>query len=202
MLVRRHGGYRTGFRRAILMRDSNHTGRIIRTLNAAIPMPYNPLLLNVLTPDAFAPYGSVITSAGRDGREINAGTTLRVDMPEPDILREGGRPSLSVFRALAGALPFEMKMMERHRVGSQTFVPMMGTPFVVLVALGADRPDMSTLKAFLADGSCGITLAPDVWHHPLLALAAGDFVVLERKGPQVDCEVVDMPAGVWVAQGV
>lgn len=165
-------------------------------------MPHNPLLLNVLTPDAFALYGSVITSAGRDGREINAGTTLRVDMPEPDILREGGRPSLSVFRALAGALPFEMKMMERHRVGSQTFVPMMGTPFVVLVALGADRPDMSTLKAFLADGSCGITLAPDVWHHPLLALAAGDFVVLERKGPQVDCEVVDMPAGVWVAQGV
>ncbi len=154
--------------------------------------------LAALTPAAFAPYGAVIASAGRDGRDINAGTTLRVDMPEPDILRHGGRPSLSVFRASPGRLPFEVKMMERHRLGSQTFVPMMGTPFVVLVALGATAPDMATLKAFRADGGAGITLGPDVWHHPLLALAAGDFVVLERKGEEVDCEIFDMPAGMWL----
>lgn len=71
--------------------------------------------------------------------------------------------------------------MERHCLGSQTFVPVMGTPFVVLVALGVMEPDFSTLKAVRADGSAGITLVPDVWHHPLLALAAGDFVVLELK---------------------
>ncbi|MNQ71110.1 Ureidoglycolate lyase [compost metagenome] len=158
-------------------------------------MSSRTLYLTALTPEAFAPYGTVIASAGRDGREINAGTTLRVEMPEPDILRQAGRPSLSVFRATPGSLPFEPKVMERHRLGSQTFVPMMGTPFVVLVALGATAPEASTLKAFLADGSCGITLAPDVWHHPLLALAAGDFVVLERRGADVDCELVDVPAG-------
>lgn len=171
-------------------------------MSAPVQMPPHHLRLATLTPEAFAPYGSVIASAGRDGREINAGTTLRVDMPEPDILREDGRPSLSVFRAKPGSLPFEVKMMERHRLGSQTFVPLMGTPFVVLVALGAAAPDMSTLKAFRADGSVGITLAPDVWHHPLLALAAGDFVVLERKGAQVDCEIFDMPAGMWLMDGV
>lgn len=153
------------------------------------------LYVTALTSEAFAPYGTVIASAGRDGREINAGTTLRVEMPEPDILQQQGRPSLSVFRASPGRLPFEPKVMERHRLGSQTFVPLMGTPFVVLAALGATAPDLSTLKAFLADGSCGITLAPDVWHHPLLALAAGDFVVLERRGGDVDCELVDIPAG-------
>lgn len=159
-----------------------------------------PTLLNVtpLTPETFAPYGTVVASAGRDGREINAGTTLRVEMPEPDILRQGGRPSLSVFRATPGRLPFEPKVMERHRLGSQTFVPMMGTPFVVLVALGEAAPDLSTLKAFLADGSCGVTLAPDVWHHPLLALEAGDFVVLERRGEEVDCELVAVPVGTVV----
>lgn len=158
-------------------------------------MPPRILSLTELTPQAFAPYGSVLASAGRDGREINAGTTLRVEMPEPDILRQAGRPSLSVFRATPASLPFEPKVMERHRLGSQTFVPMMGTPFVVLVALGAAAPDASTLTAFLADGSCGITLAPDVWHHPLLALAAGDFVVLERRGADVDCELIDVPPG-------
>jgi len=160
------------------------------------------LPLIALTAQAFAPYGTVIASAGRDGREINAGTTLRVEMPEPDILREGGSPSLSVFRATPGSLPFQVRMMERHRLGSQTFVPLMGSPFVVLVALGAAQPDMSTLRAFLADGSAGITLAPDVWHHPLLALAAGDFVVLERKGADVDCEIVDMPSGLWLGAPV
>lgn len=157
--------------------------------------PPKVLHLTALTPEAFAPYGTVIASAGRDGREINAGTTLRVEMPEPDILRDAGRPSLSVFRATPGSLPFEPKVMERHRLGSQTFVPMMGTPFVVLVALGATAPDLSTVKAFMADGSSGITLDPDVWHHPLLALAAGDFVVLERRGGVVDCELADVPAG-------
>ncbi|MEN4920872.1 ureidoglycolate lyase [Achromobacter spanius] len=169
-------------------------------MNARLQMPPSHLPLAELTAETFAPYGTIIASAGRDGREINAGTTLRVDMPEPDILKQGGRPSLSVFRATPGSLPFEVRMMERHRLGSQTFVPLMGTPFVVLVALGATEPDLSTLKAFRADGSAGITLAPDVWHHPLLALAAGDFVVLERKGETVDCEIVDMRAGIWLVE--
>ncbi|AVG38691.1 ureidoglycolate lyase [Achromobacter insolitus] len=153
-----------------------------------------------LTAAAFAPYGEVISSAGRAGRAINAGTSLRVEMGDPDILDAGGRPSLSVFRAQAIALPFAARMLERHRLGSQTFLPLAGTRYVVLVALGADAPDLATLQAFMAGAGMGITLRRDVWHHPLMALAEGEFAVLERAGPAVDCEIVDLPDAPWTIQ--
>ncbi|WP_231501758.1 MULTISPECIES: ureidoglycolate lyase [Bordetella] len=155
------------------------------------------LVLRPLAADAFQPYGDVIGSAGRDGRAINAGTSLRVEMPDPDILAQAGRPSLSVFRARAGAVPFVAHMLERHCLGSQTFLPLHGTPYVVLVALGAQAPDPDTAQAFLADGRCGVTLRRGVWHHPLWALAAGDFAVLERRGASVDCDIATLSDGPW-----
>lgn len=35
-----------------------------------------------------------------------------------------------------------------------------------------------------------MTLAPGTWHHALLAVDAGDFVVVERVGAAVDCDTV------------
>jgi len=150
-----------------------------------------------LTPEGFAPYGEVLTSAGRAGRPINAGSSLRVDLADPDLLADGGHPSLSVFRASAARLPCPARVLERHRLGTQTFVPLAGTPYIVVVALGGDAPRADTLAAFLADGTSGITLARGVWHHPLLALADGEFVVLERRGREVDCELAQVPGGPW-----
>lgn len=147
------------------------------------------LALQAVTPNVFAPFGIVVTSRERSGRRINAGTSLRVDLPEPDLLADGGRPSLSVFRASAVALPFVVRELERHRFGSQTFVPLGRTPFAVVVALGDTAPDEDTMRAFLVDGCSGVTLSKAVWHHPLLALENGEFVVLERRGAEPDCEV-------------
>ena len=45
-----------------------------------------------------------------------------------------------------------------------------GKRYVVIVALGLDEPDMSTLKAFMASGTDAISYHPGVWHHPLLCL--------------------------------
>ncbi len=161
-------------------------------------MDTRTLMAQPLTVEAFAPYGEVVSSAGRSGREINAGTSLRVELREPDLLAAGGRPSLSVFRAQGIALPFAAQVVERHRLGSQTFLPLAATPYVVLVALGADAPDPATLRAFLAGPGVGVTLWRDVWHHPLLALADGEFAVLERAGPSVDCELVPLPDAPWM----
>ncbi len=160
------------------------------------------LVLRPLTAQAFAPFGDVVTSAGGQGRSINAGTSVRVEMPAPDVLGAEGRPSLSVFRAQAVQLPFVVRELERHRLGSQTFLPLGSTPFVVVVALGDEAPDTATLAAFRVDGHCGVTFKRAVWHHPLLALVDGDVVVIERRGEQIDCEVapLDPVARVTVEQ--
>ncbi len=59
---------------------------------------------------------------------------------------------------------------------------------IVLVAADA-MPTAESLAAFIAGGQQGVTLAPGTWHHALLAVDAGDFVVIERVGETVDCAV-------------
>lgn len=145
-----------------------------------------------LTAGLFAPYGDVVTSEGRAGRPINAGTSVRIEMPDLDVVAEGGAPSLSVFRASARRLPIDVRELERHRLGSQTFLPLGRTAFVAVVALGDPAPDPATLAAFYSDGRVGITIRRGVWHHALLSLEDGDYAVIERRGVQVDCDVVEL----------
>jgi ureidoglycolate lyase len=57
------------------------------------------------------------------------------------------------------------------------------------VATGDATPDLNTLACFEVSGQQGFTLHKGVWHHPLMALEASSFLVIERQGPQADCEV-------------
>lgn len=143
-----------------------------------------------LNPAAFGPYGNVISGESGASRPINHGSSQRVDQPGTLALSAaGGQPVLAVFRARAQAPQGPWHELERHRLGSQSFVPLRGTRCIVLVALGEHAPDPATLAAFVVAGDQGFTLHAGTWHHPLIALDDGDFVVLERQGAAVDCEV-------------
>jgi ureidoglycolate lyase len=156
-----------------------------------------------LTATAFAPYGDVIgiPAGGRTGaasiRAINGGTSLRFDMPGGlDLHAQGGQPCVAVFRAQAQSLNGPWRLLERHRLGSQTFIPLAGARCVVLVARGNAAPDPATLAAFAADGAQGFTLHAGTWHHGLIALDEGDFVVIERRAVAVDCEFAELAQSV------
>ena len=152
-----------------------------------------------ITRDAVAPYGWLIDAAGFDGRAINACSSQRVDgLTELALTGEGGTSCLAIFRAQACELAGPWREMERHALGTQTFVPVHGVRFVVLVAGGGDRPDPATLAAFFVGGHQGITLRAGTWHHALLALDGADFVVLERLALQVDCEIAMLPQAVSI----
>jgi ureidoglycolate lyase len=86
-------------------------------------------------------------------------------------------------------------MLERHAYSTQLFVPR--TPdarYQVVVALGADRPDLSTLAAFEIRGGLGITYRPGVWHHPMIARdTPTDFLCLVwEDGTARDCDVIEL----------
>lgn len=61
------------------------------------------------------------------------------------------------------------------------------------------QPDFATLRAFVATSSQGIQYHPNIWHHPLIALAeTGEAdedkmefscLVYESGVAQVDCEL-------------
>lgn len=157
------------------------------------------LPLQALTPESFAPYGDILGGALGAGVLINENTTEKFALGAPDLMQSGGKPALNLYRAKANPLPFTAVELERHCLGSQSFIPLSGVPFVVIVALGDESvnqqgiagaaPQEDSLAAFWVDGSCGVSFKPGTWHHPLLAQKAGDFVVLERQGPGVDCEI-------------
>ena len=152
--------------------------------------------------EAFAPYGWLIDATGDVGSFINSGSSQRVDgLTELAFDADGGKPSLVIFKAIARNPAGPWAELERHRLGTQTFIPLSGVRYVVLVAL-AERcgatPDASTLRAFAVSGHQGITLRAGTWHHGLLALTDGDFVVLERSAAAADCELAQLAAPVSI----
>ena len=127
---------------------------------------------------------------------INSGNAVRYDLiPNMQLTAQGGTPMLALFRAQARTFPLNIGEMERHTLGSQTFIPLGTQRFVLVVAAASAPCHAHALQAFITNGRQGVMLAPGTWHHALLAVEGGDFAVLERRAGQVDCEVQAMPAG-------
>ena len=152
---------------------------------------------------AFAPYGWLIDASSQVGQAINGGSSLRIDgLTDLAFDAEGGKPCMALFKAAARDPAGPWTELERHCLGTQTFIPLNGVRYVVLVAVGDAVPDTSTLKAFVVSGHQGITLRAGTWHHGLLALNDGDFVVLERNADAVDCELAQLPVAVSITLGL
>jgi len=148
-----------------------------------------------LTAEAFAPYGQVIERSHRHNYPVNGGSSQRFDDLAQLEADPEGRLALSIFQATARQSPFMLNIMERHPLGSQAFIPLHGQRFLIVVA--ATRPDpaqadITPLKAFLSNGQQGVNFRRGVWHHPLLALADGDFLVADRRGAGHNCDEIDI----------
>ena len=145
-----------------------------------VQLPIEPL-----TKAAFAPFGEVIEAAGAERRLINEGTTQRFHgLARADTSEGGGHAILSLFRANRRPFPFEVRMLERHPLGSQAFYPLQAHDWLVLVGKGALRPDPAALRCFRAHGGQGVNYARNAWHHPVLVLCASqEFLVMDRAGP-------------------
>ena len=150
-----------------------------------------PLPIEPLTRAAFAPFGDVIETDGAQTLSINEGTTTRFhDLAAIDVASGGGTPLLSIARAEPRSPPILVRMLERHPFGSQAFHPLGGGDWLVVVAEGGARPDLATMRCFHAGGQQGINYRLGTWHHPLLALTAQDYLVVDRGGPGENLEEV------------
>lgn len=154
-----------------------------------------------LTAEDFAPFGQVIALGGAF-TPINAGRCRRYsDLARPEILE--GHTGISLFQAEIRALPLPLTLMERHPLGSQAFLPMGGSDYLVAVALDeGGRPGPPT--AFLARQDQGIQLGRGVWHGVLAPISgSGLFAVVDRIGPGANLEEhpLDPPPLIDLAPG-
>ena len=152
------------------------------------------LVLEPLTAEAFKPFGDVIEATDNAQHfTINQGFAERFHrLAQVDVTNDGGQPAISIFKARARALPLQLSVLEKHPFGSQAFMPLSSHAYVVVVAVGGDTPDLSTLKCFMASAQQGVNYAKGTWHHPLLALQDGDFLVVDRAGPAGEINGVEV----------
>ena len=145
-----------------------------------------------LTREAFAPYGDVIETEGARHFSINAGMIERFhDLAQVDVgAEQNGRPLISIARCnRATSLPFQIKLVERHPLASQAFIPLSGPPLLVVVAPPGETVEPGQLRAFVSNGRQGINYHRGVWHIPLIALEVGqEFIIVDRGGPGPNCD--------------
>ncbi|RVO86557.1 ureidoglycolate lyase, partial [Sinorhizobium meliloti] len=95
-----------------------------------IPLPIRPL-----SHSEFAPFGDVIEPDDAKSFPINAGKCIRYhDLARVETSGPEARTLVSLLKGEPYDIPLTLKMVERHPLGSQAFIPLTGNPFLVVVA--------------------------------------------------------------------
>lgn len=150
-------------------------------------IPFIPI--KPLTIEDFAPFGEVIDLDTAQHFPINNGMCTRYhDLATVELGGDEPRPLVNIFRGKPYEVPLHLKMVERHPLGSQAFIPMSKRPFLVIVAPDeAGKPGKP--RAFLTQSGQGINLKMGCWHGVLTTLEqTSDFVVIDRGGPGENLE--------------
>ena len=86
----------------------------------------------------------------------------------------------------------KIDMMEKHPIGSQAFIPMKETTFLVLVAPNGDNPDIDKIKSFIVPPGIGVNYKAGTWHFPLISTEDMNFLVVDRKGSGENLIIKDL----------
>ena len=141
------------------------------------------IIPNKITKDNFSSFGDIISTKDVKPININEGYAKRFDdLADIDISNDEGKAIVSIFSALKRNFPMKIDMMEKHPLGSQAFIPMKETTFLVLVAPQGDKPDINMIKSFIVPPGIGINYKPGIWHFPLISTEDTNFIVIDRKG--------------------
>lgn len=135
-----------------------------------------------LTSAGFRCFGDIIekTSDAPD-LLINQGRCARFhDLAKLDFVE--GSVGISLFVSEPVSAPFCIKMLERHPLGSQAFIPFNGVPYLVVVAEDDDgRP--TGFKAFVAAAGQATNIHRNVWHGVLTPIGRpGEYIVIDHIG--------------------
>lgn len=150
----------------------------------------NTLGVAPLTANAFSPYGEVIETKDRKSYAINFGMADRYNaLAKVDVTAENGSPVISLVKSKKYSLPQKVKLVERHPLGSQAFIPVDKIPFVVVVGQPGDDIQADQLQAFMTNGEQGINYHAGVWHGLLLTpFDEMTFICVDREGAGENCE--------------
>ena len=150
----------------------------------------NPIQINKTN---FSEFGDVITTKDIKPLKINNGYAERFDgIANLNTKEKNGETTISIFSALKRNFPMKIDMMEKHPIGSQAFIPMKETTFLVLVAPKGDSPDIDKIKSFIVPPGIGVNYKAGTWHFPLISTEDMNFLVVDRKGSGENLIIKDL----------
>jgi ureidoglycolate lyase len=136
-----------------------------------------------ITKENFSKFGDMITTNDIKPIEINNGYAKRFDgIANLNTSRDNGETTICIFSALKRTFPMKINMMEKHPLGSQAFIPMKETTFLVFVAPEGNKPDLNKVESFIVPPGIGVNYNPGTWHFPLISTEDMNFLVVDRKG--------------------
>ena len=152
----------------------------------------NNIPIEKLDSNVFSRFGNIIDKKNASElRSINQGTTTRYhNISELDLESKNGNSGISIFSGIPRDLPIEIKIMEKHPIASQSFLPIQDYDWLIIVSEEKNElPDLNTLRCFHVNGDTGITYNKNIWHHPLLVKKKQDFWVIDRINDKEDTSI-------------
>jgi ureidoglycolate lyase len=155
---------------------------------AAAPVADRVLTPVVATPETLAGYGWIIgTPAGVERDKIDFyGREVRVTHPAEFRSNDDTCLNLVSFTQR----PLKVRWMEYHTKHTQTFIPLDGKPFYMVLGKPTCRrpdgsfddsqpaqPDLDTVQCFHFDGSAGIVMHVGTWHEVPFPIAGDTHFV-------------------------
>ncbi len=131
----------------------------------------------------FKKFGDLISTRKKKPIKINNGYANRYDnLCKINTTTKNGNTIVSIFSAKKRKFPMNIKMMEKHPLGSQAFIPMKESTFLVFVAPRGEKPNVKKIESFIVPKQTGVNYKPGIWHFPLISKKKMNFLVVDRKG--------------------
>jgi ureidoglycolate lyase len=135
------------------------------------------LKVQMMTREAFAPFGVLIDSRG----------SVDIDL---------GKGSPSLTGATSERRPLKFDFMARHKRTMQVFSPLVSSQSVIAVAppSAGGAPEVERIVAFLVDGRLPYAYHKGTWHTPPFPVGEwASYLVVDRAGTlDDDWELVDL----------
>ncbi len=131
----------------------------------------------------FNKFGQIIDTSKKKYFRINNGYAKRYDnLGKINTSTKKGKTIVSIFSAKTRKFPMKVDMMEKHPLGSQAFIPMKETSFLVFVAPRGNKPDINKIQSFVVPKQTGVNYKAGIWHFPLISMKNMNFLIVDRKG--------------------
>jgi ureidoglycolate lyase len=135
-----------------------------------------------ITPEAFAPFGTVLSAEGQERLPIDLyGDRVNVFRPAP--LDADPTQPMEWLYTENRIREFRVLFLERHMQLAQAFIPMGGDPIISCVAapdcrLENEIPAFDEVRAFIIPGGIGAQIHRGTWHEPPFPLVDRSYTLI------------------------